>query len=85
MNTTDLYGHGRPEYDLTDEQYDLADRIESALEAHRGTWFTPSRLARKIKGANSGAVRTVLIWMAKSRFVAADREDFNSRTKYAAR
>lgn len=71
--------------DLTEAQYELADRIERIVESiPQPTGWTPSALGRRLD-EDSARVRTVLVWMVRNRYLNADREDFNSRTHYYAR
>lgn len=55
--------------DLTDEQYDLADRIEGLLRTKppEVTW-TPSDIARRLH-VDTTTARTVLSWMARRLYV----------------
>jgi hypothetical protein len=49
--------------ELTDAEYELADKIEAVLEARPGEWLVPSRIARLV-GEPLSHVRPVLDWMA---------------------
>jgi hypothetical protein len=53
--------------DLTDEQYELADRIEAALEAAGPDGLTPSRIARKAH-ADYHETCDVLFWMVAHQY-----------------
>ena len=48
--------------ELTDEQYDVADRIGRLLEANPARLWTPSALGRRTK-ASKGDVLAALRWM----------------------
>jgi hypothetical protein len=60
--------------DLTDEQYDLADQIELALETKPvGTMWTVSEIARKMGGSqDSVEMRRVLAWMEAHVYVVSN-------------
>lgn len=66
----------------SDEFLDLADRVEQFLEAHRGEWFAPSQVGRKVH-AETWQLRHVLDWMVEHRY--ADAEGNGTRTKYTDR
>jgi hypothetical protein len=53
---------------LTDEQFDIADRIELWLEAHPGKLHNRSTIAR----GDYNEVEVILHWMDKHYMVAAD-------------
>lgn len=53
--------------DLTEAQYDVADRIELAMEADPDTTWTPSALARKVR-ADYDDVVTVLRWLVAGQY-----------------
>ena len=54
--------------DLSDEQYELADQLEVALEAAGPAGLTPSQAARKVH-ATTDAAAVVLGWMVANFFV----------------
>ncbi len=58
--------------ELTDADYELADRIEEALLAHPGSQ-TPSAIGRWTKD-DASAVRSCLAWMVRDRFAECDRD-----------
>jgi DNA-binding IclR family transcriptional regulator len=72
------------DYGLSDAGYELADAIELVMEAEPTRWWLPSELARKLK-RDTAHVRPVLQWMARNRYVDADRDDLNSWTRYRDR
>lgn len=53
---------------LTDEQYEIADRIEQALETAGREGLTPSRAARKARTTYDQA-RAVLAYLVANRYV----------------
>jgi hypothetical protein len=57
--------------ELTDEQYEIADRIELWLEAHPGKLYNRSTIARGVK-AGHAEVTTILAWLDRNRMVVAD-------------
>lgn len=68
--------------ELTDEQYDLADQAERFLEAHPGSDFSPSQIARGI-GSTTDATRVVLRYLLDHRYITADGH--GAWTHYSAR
>jgi hypothetical protein len=52
---------------LTDEQYQLADRLELALEAAPPAGLTPSAAARKV-GTDTVSARHVLDYLVRHRY-----------------
>ena len=54
--------------DLTDAQYEIADKIEIALEAADARGLTPSALARKVK-IPTAQIYAVLNWMVNGRYI----------------
>ena len=57
--------------ELTDQQYDLADRIAEVIDGmKRARNWSPSELGRKL-GADTVAVKVVLQWMAARQYIAA--------------
>ena len=69
-------------YELTDDQYDIADRIELWLEARPGKLHNRSTIARGVK-AELFEVERILHWMDRTRMVVADGN--GCWRKYAAR
>jgi hypothetical protein len=57
--------------ELTDEQYEIADRIDLWLEAHPGKLYNRSTIARAAK-ASHAEVSYILNWLDRSRMVVAD-------------
>lgn len=57
-------------YELTDDQYSVADAIEIILNAHSAKTWTPSMIARKAR-VDTETARTVLVWMAAHRYAIA--------------
>lgn len=53
--------------ELTDEQYDLADRIELVLEAAPAAGLTPSAVARRVRTTTAQAA-LVLAWLTECRY-----------------
>lgn len=66
---------------LTNDQYDLADRIEGLLrtKAPEVTW-TPSAIARRL-GVDTTAAAAVLPWMARHLYVRTHGN--GARTRYS--
>jgi hypothetical protein len=54
----------QPTQDLTDEQFDIADRIDVALEAAKREGLTPSQVARKAHTTTAEAAE-ILDWMTR--------------------
>lgn len=67
--------------DLTDEQYELADRVEVALRAADKGGMTPSAIAKKTR-ADYFKVTTVLAWMVAHQYVHTSGN--GARTHYHA-
>lgn len=67
--------------DLTDEQYELADRVELALRAADKGGMTPSAIAKKTR-ADYFKVTTVLAWMVARQYVHTSGN--GARTRYHA-
>jgi hypothetical protein len=57
--------------DMTDAEYDIADRIELWLEARPGKLHNRSSIAKGVKAAHSDVTR-VLHWMDRNVYVIAD-------------
>lgn len=56
---------------LTDEQYELADRLEPALEAAGADGLTPSGAGKKT-GVTTSEAKTVLDWMVGHQYAHTD-------------
>ena len=57
--------------ELTDEQYEIADRIDLWLEAHPGKLHNRSTIARAAKASQTD-VSYILNWLDANRMVIAD-------------
>lgn len=66
---------------LTDEQYDVADRIDAILDANRDETYSPSQMARKAK-TDSYTARAVLHFMADNRMAVAGGNGAWTRYSY---
>jgi hypothetical protein len=65
-----------------DTDFELADRIEAAMEAAPAADWSPSQMARKVH-AGLQPVRETLAWMADHQYVAAAGN--GSRVRYTLR
>ncbi|AKF15256.1 hypothetical protein SEA_SHEDLOCKHOLMES_79 [Mycobacterium phage ShedlockHolmes] len=67
---------------LTDEGFDLADKVAEFIDDRPYQWFTPSKIARGIK-ADSVQVWQVLQWLERE--VMVQGSGTGRLRKYAAR
>lgn len=58
--------------ELTDEQYEMADRIVLWLEAHAGALHNCSRIARGAKTGTTHQASEILRWLDANQMVIAD-------------
>ncbi len=70
------------EGELTDAEFEIADRIETLLEADPARSWTPSEVARKVHTTTGDAAR-VLAYMKANRYVTAIGN--GAWTRYLAR
>lgn len=68
--------------ELSDSEYEIADRIYALLESDVTRSWTPSSAARKVHTDTTTAA-AVLRWMREHRMVAADGN--GAWTRYSAR
>jgi hypothetical protein len=69
--------------ELTDEQFDMADAVDSWLESRQGRDYTASQIARGVH-ASTLDIYPVLRWMAEHRMIDTNGRS-NSLVRYSTR